>query len=277
MNAPGETRIQDDACGGSSTRDTKDLPPEALQAELERIRRELRNLKQAEQLRSALTRAIYHDLKAPINTIMSCIDVVFEGTLGSISSRQKEFLKKAENGLYRLSSFVDRLLELGRIEGNLFNQKPDDLLIGEVLIPLVENARVKAVEKGISLKLEIEEGLPSIHTDKASLEHIFQNLLSNAVKYTLEGGEVRVIARREGSRLAVSVKDNGVGIAEEDIPDLFTPFHRCRRAAELDRKGTGLGLSVARMIVDACGGDIEVESAPGIGSTFKFSYPFESL
>jgi len=242
--------------------------------EITRLREELDRLKKLEQTRSALSRAIYHDLKAPINTIISCIDVVFEGTVGEINPQQKDFLHKAENGLQRLLSFVERLIDISKIEANIFGGKPDDLLIREVLVPATENFRVQAKDKKLDLILNIEPGLPSIRIDKSGLEHIVQNLLSNAIKYTPEGGVVTVTARREGDRLAVEVRDTGIGIDEKHLPNLFDPFHRIKGAAQTRQEGAGLGLSITKMIADAVGGEIQVESKKGAGSAFCFLYPF---
>lgn len=271
MNGSENSRLESDAARDTSAENR--LSSSDLIAELIRLRSELLHLKKIERSREALSRAIYHDLKAPINTIISCIDVVFEGTLGKINPDQKEFLKKAENGLYRLFSYIERLLEISKIESGLFDRKPDDILIGEVLAPMVGNFRIQAAEKKLNLILHIESGLPSIRIDRSSLEHVFQNLISNAVKYTPEGGEIMVAAALEGGRLAVEVRDTGVGISEKDMPYIYDPFHRCKSAEGVKQNGTGLGLSITKMIVDACGGELEAESKPGKGSSFKFSYP----
>jgi len=277
MATVGESTIREGTMAAvAGNYDPAAMTREELIGEVARLNEELSRFRDVERFKSAFSRAVYHDLKSPINTILSCVNVVFEGTVGAVSKEQKNFLKKAENGLYKLSSLVERLLKIREIEGSIFDRKPDDLLIEEVLRPLVETATVKASEKGVRLEIEIEEGLPSIWADKNSFYHILQNLVSNAVKYTPGGGEVRVKAAREGDRLAISVKDNGIGIDESEIPNLFRPFYRCKGAAEMDSKGTGLGLSIVKMICDACGGGIEVESRPGVGSVFKFTYPFDA-
>jgi hypothetical protein len=253
-------------------RDIPDMTPDEMAAEIIRLRDQLLAHSSIEQARTALSRAIYHDLKSPINTIISCIDVVFEGAAGELNKQQKDFLKKAENGLYRLASYVERLMELCKIESNLFSQNPDDILVGETLAPLVEAAKVGAQEKNIAISLEIEELLPSIRIDKISLDHIMQNLISNAVKYTTEGGAVKVSAGRRGDCVAIRVADTGVGISEKDLSNLFEPFFRAG-AAGTRQEGTGLGLSVAKMIADVCGGKIEVKSEVGRGSEFSFIIP----
>jgi two-component system, OmpR family, phosphate regulon sensor histidine kinase PhoR len=137
----------------------------------------------------------------------------------------------------------------------------------------IETAHLKAEQKGIAISSTVPDGLPPVRGDNAQLSEVLQNLLDNAVQYTPQHGRVEVTATVNGSSVAITVADSGIGIPEADLERIFERFYRVDAARSREAGGTGLGLSIARHIVEAHGGRIWVESAVGQGSKFHFSVP----
>jgi signal transduction histidine kinase len=162
------------------------------------------------------------------------------------------------------------MLDVSRIEGGRLelNSEPFDLsaLVGEV----VNNLRVSTTTHILSLAAE-----PAVEVfgDTARIEQVLINLISNAITYSPEGGEIGVRAWIEGARALVSVSDQGVGIAPEELPRLFDRFYRAPRTGAMRSGGMGLGLYICQEIVARHGGTIQVASNEGAGSTFTFALP----
>jgi len=138
----------------------------------------------------------------------------------------------------------------------------------------IENFRVVALDKKISIKGTVDRALPSIHADPRRLDQVLSNLISNAIKFTGEGGEVEVLAAAaDATMVNVAVRDNGEGIRADEIGQIFEKYRQGGNVSHSSHKGTGLGLVICKMIVEAHGGCIRVESEPGKGSTFFVSLP----
>ena len=131
----------------------------------------------------------------------------------------------------------------------------------------------KAAEQGITLKLELGPELPMIHADSRSMEEVLTNLLSNAINYSPDGGTVTVSAVSHGEYLEIRVSDTGIGIARDEIPKIFDKFYRVKHPETRKVIGTGLGLSLVKGIIEAHRGSVEVESEPGVGTTFRVLLP----
>jgi two-component system sensor histidine kinase VicK len=123
--------------------------------------------------------------------------------------------------------------------------------------------------------MSVAKGLPRINGDKARIEQVLLNILSNAVKYTPDGGKIEITGGTTGNKVWIKIKDNGIGIPEEDLSRIFDRFYRVDKARSRESGGTGLGLSIAREIVIRHGGDIMIESAAGGGTTVTIVWPIE--
>ncbi|HYX40516.1 MAG TPA: ATP-binding protein, partial [Pyrinomonadaceae bacterium] len=146
------------------------------------------------------------------------------------------------------------------------------------LTPLANELReamsALAREKEIALTTDVPDTLPPARADRAKLRRILVNLLSNAIKFTPKGGRVQLRAERDGATaLRISVTDTGVGIPDEDIERLFDKYEQARSRATRSEKGTGLGLYITKQLVELHGGEINVNSEVGKGSTFSFTLP----
>ena len=123
------------------------------------------------------------------------------------------------------------------------------------------------------MAVEVEPGFPSVMADEDKLREVFENLVGNALKYSPSGGPVEAKLSREGESIRFAVRDHGIGIAPEHLPQLFEKFYRVDSSTTAKIEGTGLGLVIVKHIVELHGGEVTVESAPGEGSTFGFRIP----
>ncbi len=227
--------------------------------------------KKSEELKDEFIGMVSHELRTPLTVIVGALDVVMEEGLSA--DDRNMLLKDAVWSANEMAEIVANLLELSRWQANRLVLLPAPIDIGAVIGNMVDRSRAKSEMH--HLVADAPDTLPEIRVDKTRVERILDNLIGNAIKYSPLGGEVRVAARREGDHVLISVTDQGIGIARDDIDKLFRPFGRLatEAASGTTVKGIGLGLVVCRRLVEAHGGRIWVESEPGRGSTFSFTLP----
>jgi signal transduction histidine kinase len=244
----------------------------SMAAALERNQRELEaqnaQLRESERLKTELVSIVSHELRTPLTSVLGFTQMLVQRDLDDESRRQ--YLEIVDSQTRRLSSLVDRFLDLRRIEEGR-------LELADELVDLAGVVREQALlfvgpSERHTLRLHLpDEPLP-VRGDSHRLAEVIGNLLSNAVKYSPEGGSVEVTAGREDGLVRVRVRDEGVGIPESHRGKIFTKFYR-GDAGMTGIAGTGLGLAITRDIVEAHGGRIGFVSAPGSGSTFWFELP----
>lgn len=222
-----------------------------------------------EQLRADFLSMITHDIKVPLTVILGYTEMLTdpEPPPGEIP---KDILTRIRESGERIHALVCNFLDLSRIEaGRLrLDMRPFDLRT--MLANTMEQHGASARRKGLSLLLA-GEVLDEVVADELQLERVITNLLANAIKYTPSGGSITVSTGQVDGRISVAVQDTGRGIPSDELPHLFEKYRRVREAKRTE--GTGLGLFIAKTIVEAHGGDIRVESAPGAGSTFTLLLP----
>jgi signal transduction histidine kinase len=168
---------------------------------------------------------------------------------------------------------VKDLLELAAGKMEMLTETRTTLDLGTVVRQVTALAQASAVEKGLTLTIDLpEEALPVLGF-QAGLERAVTNLVSNAIKYTPRGGTVGVQAYRKGDRLHLQIQDTGIGIPEEAQTRIFTEFYRAKNAKDLDVDGTGLGLVITKEVIEELGGQIALCSKVGEGSTFHVTLP----
>lgn len=148
----------------------------------------------------------------------------------------------------------------------------EEMSLKHMVSELTEAVDPLVREQGIALRVDLEEGLPPLFTDRTKLKQILLNLLSNAIKFTTEG-EVRLVARSRRGRIVISVEDTGIGIREADLETIFDDFRQVDQSPTRQHGGTGLGLSITRKLVALLGGRLEVEGTYGEGSCFTVDLP----
>ncbi len=254
-------------------------------------------LRQMDQFKSEFVSNISHELRTPLTSILGYTELLLDAPDGPLTPLQADSLQTVFNNAQRLLGLVNDLLDLSRVESGRFTICPVPLAPAPLLCQLVEEMRLQADNKGLTLQADLSDDLPMLTADGPRIVQVLNNLLSNAIKFTPPGGRVRVRgycleAERgpathaadggdapappglpQGRWLVVCVEDTGPGIPAAELPHLFTRFYRTAEAQHQAIKGTGLGLYVAKAIVEAHHGYIGVESQPGRGSTFWFALP----
>jgi K+-sensing histidine kinase KdpD len=238
---------------------------QAAEAEREALQRELvetHALRRSDELKTALLRAVSHDLRSPLTAIAAAGEALASPRL---TSAEREELAAAVVGeSSRLSRLVDKLLDLSRLQGGAADPRPEWCSIDEMLRTAIDETPHAA-----GFNVAIDPRLPLIRADAVQLERAFANLLENAARH---GGDhpVAVRARAVGHRLLVRVVDRGPGIAGPERERIFEPFYR---GGDDGHSGSGLGLAVVRGFVEANGGRVWAESLPGQGATFVVELP----
>jgi two-component system sensor histidine kinase KdpD len=219
-------------------------------------------LRRSDELKTSLLRAVSHDLRTPLTSMIAAGAALDSD---SVTAEERRELSEAvvEQG-QRLSRLVENLLDVSRLEsgGAEPHRQPVELA------GLLEAARHSIGSRGELVRLALDPDLPILSADPTQIERAFANLLENAVVHG-EGQQVLVRSRLVGPRLVVRVVDRGPGIPENERERIFEPFYRAPGAGE---SGSGLGLAIARGFIEANGGEVEVESLPGQGSSFVVSF-----
>jgi signal transduction histidine kinase len=169
---------------------------------------------------------------------------------------------------------VSDFLDVSKLESGYVDVNREMVNLTGLIQKSIDSYRVLALDKSISIKGAVDPSLPAVHADPRRLDQVLSNLISNAIKFTEEGGTVEVgAALTDATLIQVWVRDNGVGIAADEMGQLFEKYRQGGNVKHSSHKGTGLGLVICKMIVEAHGGRIWAESIEGRGTTFFFSLP----
>ena len=229
------------------------------------------DLRRLETLRRDFVANVSHELRTPIAAIRSSAETVLRA-LGEQTGPAVEFVQIIERQSERLQRLVEDLLDLSRIESREFRFELHPVRVGEPLGHALSLLRERASQRRVQLVSEVSTELLA-RADARALEQVLTNLLDNAVKYGREGGRVVVRAQEEGNELLIRVQDDGPGIEARHLPRLFERFYRVDAGRSRDLGGTGLGLSIVKHLVEGMGGQVDVQSAPGKGTTFEVTLP----
>ncbi|HEY9594264.1 MAG TPA: ATP-binding protein, partial [Spirochaetia bacterium] len=223
--------------------------------------------------KSSFVSLVAHEVKSPLAATEGWLNLVLSGQLESDPAQERAMLSRALVRVRTLRSLVSELLSLTSIQTGNFSLKrvPVDVVV--VIAEVVDASREKAAARGISLTVEPACGDMRVLADRDALDMIYGNLVENAVKYSKDNGHVRVRTVRDGIYVAVSVIDDGIGIAAEDIPKLFAEFSRIRNEQTAAIPGTGLGLSLVKRLAELHEGTVAVCSTLGAGSEFTVRIP----
>jgi two-component system, OmpR family, sensor histidine kinase KdpD len=229
-------------------------------------------LAKSDELKSALLAAVSHDLRTPLASIKASATSLLDESVDWDAETRRDFLTAIDEETDRLTLMVSNLLDLSRIEGGALRPQKDwydfDELIGDVRLRLA----TRTVEHPVSVSVEPE--LPLLQFDYVEIAQVLINLIENAVKYTPPGTPITIGARRVPGAVEISVHDGGPGIPQTSQTRLFEKFYRAHSSTSAS--GTGIGLTISKGLVEAHGGRISVESAPGHGATFRFTLPIST-
>jgi two-component system phosphate regulon sensor histidine kinase PhoR len=230
-------------------------------------------LKQMDRIKSDFVSMVSHEIRGPLNSILAQIKVVLDGLHGEVTQQQREILSRASQKIKSLVSLSSELLDLARIEAGLISQEREQINLAEILEEQVAFFHAAAQAKKIKLGLKRPIPVTPVFVNRRNMEEVVSNLIGNAIIYTPAGGKVMVTTAIEDMYLRISVQDNGIGLAPEDLERIFAPFYRVKNDQTRFIIGTGLGLAIVKRVVEAHNGFVRVESEPGRGSTFHVYIP----
>jgi len=230
-------------------------------------------VQQANRAKSEFVSFVAHELRTPMTSIRGYADMLEKGMVGPLSPDQQEFIHTIRRNAERMQILVSDLQDVSRIETGLLRLDVQPTSLSKALESALQVTQGQIEARSQRLTVEVADGLPEVQADPARLEQVLINLLSNAYKYTPEGGSIRVRAWLRDGYVHCAVADTGVGISAEDQARLFTKFFRSEDPAVREMPGTGLGLCIVKSLVELQGGQIEVESQLGEGTTFTFTVP----
>lgn len=226
-------------------------------------------LKELDRIKTDFVNTVSHDLRSPLTAILGYVELL--DRVGPVTDQQREFIRRVQASVNSITSLINDLLELGRIEAG-FDTRKEIVPLGSLIQYAVEDLMSRAHEKEQQISIEIEENLPKILGNPIRLRQMVTNLTMNAIKYTQPEGKIWIRARSEGDQVILQFADNGPGIPLADQPFIFDKFYQASNIPP-DTPGTGLGLAIVKSIIDNHQGRIWVESTVGQGSIFTVVLP----
>ncbi|MBI4346883.1 MAG: response regulator [Elusimicrobia bacterium] len=231
---------------------------------------EAQQLRERDRMQREFVANVSHELRTPIAAIKGFSETLRRGAIDDDRNRLR-FVRTIETHADRLAALVEDLLTLAAIESGRDVPQPKVVELEAFTRELVLSMSPLSGRRRVGIDLQLVDA--RLFVDAKHLSQVLQNLVDNAIKYNRPGGRVRVEAVLERDAVRVAVKDSGIGIPPDELPHIFTRFHRSARAKELAIRGTGLGLHIVKHIVEANGGRVWAESVPEQGSTFYFTVP----
>jgi len=227
-------------------------------------------LLELDRLKDEFVATASHELRTPLTSLSGYLEMSLDPAEGPLSPTREGHLRIVQRNANRLTVLVDQLLFLARADSQPLELDLRPVDLGGILQEAAETARPAASAKNIALIVEADPPQRAL-ADRLQLLRIVDNLVTNAVKFTPHGGTVRLAARSEGRTAILEVTDTGHGIPAAEQPDLFSRFSRGTNAIEEAIPGSGLGLAISKVIAEAHGTNIQLESTPGTGSTFHLA------
>ncbi|MCJ7716935.1 MAG: ATP-binding protein [Anaerolineales bacterium] len=229
------------------------------------------DLEKADLSRKQMTADIAHDLRTPLSVLHGYTEAMSEGKLTGDPDIYRVMHQQAQH----LNYLIDDLRTLSLLDSGELNFQSHPIKPERILRQAVDAFQPLAITKEIELALDTQGDLPQVILDPDRLTQILGNLLNNAIEVLFPGSRISVSAFKKDPDLIIQVADNGPGISEEDLPQIFTRFYRSDKSRRTDKGSSGLGLAITKKLVETQGGKITVESNPGQGTTFTITFPIE--
>jgi signal transduction histidine kinase len=233
-----------------------------------------RNLRRSEADRARYQQAIHfvtHEMRTPLSTIQGSSDLISRYPLSE--EKRKQIAQNINSESKRLARLVEIFLNVERLSAGQMELKHEAIPVRDMVEICLDRTRPLAERKQIGIILEPVADTLQIAGDRELMEYACYNLLTNAVKYSPQRTQVTVSAIRDGADVRIAVKDQGIGMDQKEVKQVFQKFYRTKKAEESGEAGTGIGLSIVQQIVEQHGGEIEVASQPGAGSCFTLILP----
>jgi cell cycle sensor histidine kinase DivJ len=260
---------RDGLCLFAATRDVSEH--RAHEAELERARDAA---EEASRAKTEFLANMSHELRTPLNAVIGFADILSGELFGKLSeARYREYARLIHESGKHLLNVVNDILDMSKVEAGKFRLVKEPVDVGALVALSCDIMRHAAEQRSLALIADVVPGLPALAADRRTCKQMLLNLIANAIKFTDAGGVVRVSAREAQGNIELSVADNGIGIAKQDLPKLGNPFVQANNAYGRAGHGTGLGLSVVSALAELHGGRLMLESTLGQGTTATIILP----
>jgi len=228
------------------------------------------DLERAEKLRRNMVADVAHELRTPLSNVRGYLEAIRDGVI----KPDKKAIRSLNEEAVLLSRLVDDLQDLALAEAGELKLVCQTEDVSALVNQAVAAMQAEAATKGVSVSIDLSDRLPSVNIDYHRISQVLRNLLENAVAHTAQGGSITVAAKQQDNNwVEVSVTDTGEGIPADDLPNIFERFYRVDKSRARATGGSGLGLTIAKRLVEAHGGKLEVQSELGKGSRFSFTIP----
>lgn len=231
-------------------------------------------LEATERLKTDFLTNVSYQLRTPLNAIIGFSEMLNQQYFGKLNDRQMEYTEGMIEAGQRLVSLINDILDLSTIEAGYLKLYHSDINVKALIERVAGLTEEWACKQKLKIVIQCEDDTLSISADERRLKQAMLNLISNAINYSPNGGEIILSAKREGDFLILGVKDTGMGIPDEDMPRVFTPFEKIHSKKIQRRSGAGLGLTLVKNIIELHGGSIAINSTENIGTFVICRLPF---
>jgi len=242
----------------------------ALTAEKSRLYQRLLEL---DELKNKFLGIAAHDLRSPITVIKGNLDLISDGILGNVVPTQKEAIERMQVYCQKMLALINEFLDISAIESGKVTLRLEVVDSVSYLEKAFQFQQLLAKAKGIQLAMDIPPGLSRVNVDPDRIDQVINNLVSNAIKFSRPGTVITLSAQRKDETVKVSIRDQGQGIPQDELAKLFSYYSRVSVKPTAGETSTGFGLAICKRLVEAHGGQIDVESEVGRGTTFSFTLP----
>jgi signal transduction histidine kinase len=234
------------------------------------LRHALERLTEINQIKANLISNISHELRTPLAHIKGYVELLAEGELGELAEGQLDAVMVMRRATVKLASLIEDLIEFSAAAREGLTLRLSPVSVKELITNAIERSKPKAEKAGVTLELDCDADVPVVHVDAERLGWVLFQLIDNGIKFTPDGGRVTASARRHETGVELAVSDTGIGIPPDRVEEIFQPFHQLDSSSTRRYGGTGLGLSLVKMIVEAHGAKLKVESTEGEGTAIRF-------
>jgi len=235
-------------------------------------------LEELDRLKAEFVSIATHELKTPVNVMLGYLQLLQENVYGELTDKQRDIAGTLVSQTQQLSRLIRQLLDVSRFDAGGGKLETRPVVLAEFLDDLERAFRVLALQREVSFEVKSDRDIPhEVLWDPVRINEVLGNLLSNAFKFTNKGGRVSLVVGREGDHVRMEVGDTGAGIPRDQMPHIFEKFYQADTQAPLALRGAGLGLAIAKSIITAHNGSIEVESRVGVGTTFTLRLPIRVI
>jgi len=246
-----------------------------LKAATDALEESLRKQRELQKMRDDLMKMIVHDLKTPLTSVLATMEMLLDGDFGSLVGEQRKAVGDAESKAEDLLALINDVLEVSRIEEAELTLDLQPIAPAALLTEIEHEWEVRFQQEGAQATVDVADDAPVFEADRELLKRVLNNLVQNAVTHSAQAVKIEFKAQKDGEGVLFTISDNGPGIPPQYHEVIFRKFERVKTQGVPRTRSSGLGLAFCKLVVDAHGGRIWVQSAEGQGSAFHFTLPLK--